>query len=347
MPGAPDPPSRPPLLSLLRTRRKTTPTTAQPSKRGAGPAQDAERLLQRLDWQIVRRLDGMLQGDYLSLFMGQGLDLADIREYTPGDDVRLIDWNVTARTDLAHVRKYHEDREITAWLLLDASASLDFGTALTRKQDLVVDFAGVMARLLTRRGNRVAALIFSGGVDCIVPPGGGRRQALAILDRLLHPARSVSGAETRLGEVLDIAARTIRRRSLVFVVSDFITATAWEAPLQRLARRHEVVPVWIRDPREQSLPDIGPIVLEDAETGEQLFVDTHARAFRDRFQALAGERQQRLAATFARAGTNPLDLSTDGNLLTELMRCAGRRRQPRGRGHLPAGVTAPRAGVYQ
>jgi uncharacterized protein (DUF58 family) len=343
MPGAPEP-ARGPFLSFIRSRGNNAPT-ATATSRGGPPVRDAERLLQRLDWQIVRRLDGLLQGEYRSLFMGQGLDLADIREYAPGDDVRLIDWNVTARTDQAHVRQYHEDREITAWLLLDASASLDFGTALVRKRDLVVDFAGVIARLLTRRGNRVAAMIFSGGVDRIIPPAGGRGQALTILDQLLRPTRPAPGGETRLGEVLDIAARTIRRRSLVFVVSDFIAASAWEAPLQRLASRHEVAPVWIRDPREQTLPDIGPIVLEDAETGEQISVDTHKRAFRDRFQALAEERSRRLAGTFARAGTNSLDLSTDSDLLTDLARFALRRKQAHLRGAQFAGAVPLRAGV--
>lgn len=300
---------------------------------------DAERILQRLDWHVVRRLDGILQGDYRSLFYGFGLDLAEVREYQPQDDVRYIDWNVTARMGEPHVRQYLEDREISAWLLLDLSASVDFGTARTHKRELVVDFAGVMARLLTRHGNRVGAVLYSGSVDGVLPPRGGRRQALTLIHELVRPDRPQSGGPTDLVGVLDRAAQAIRRRSLVFVVSDFIAPPGWEAPLRRLAQRHEVLAVWLRDPREEDLPDVGPLILQDAETGEQLYVDTHDAKFRARFRALAKERRQWLAHTFARHGIDVLTLSTDGDVLSELTRFALRRREARGR--LPAAGLRP------
>jgi uncharacterized protein (DUF58 family) len=298
------------------------PTTAAP---------DAERVLARLEWEVVRPLDGILQGDCRSAFLGRGGELADIRPYQPGDDVRAIDWSVTARLDEPHVRQYHEDREITAWFLLDLSPSIDFGTARFRKRDLLREFTGAMARLLTRGGNRVGALLYSSGVDELLPARGGRRQALALVDRLGRPERLRSVGATDLAAVLDRASRTFRRRSLVFIVSDFITGPGWEEALRRLGRRHETVAVWLRDPREEELPDVGPLVLEDAETGEQLSVDTHDRAFRARFLSLAAERRRRLERTFVGNGIDLLSLSTDADVLPALARFALLRKQARRR----------------
>lgn len=299
---------------------------AEPSRQSG----NAERILQRLDWHVVRRLDGILQGDYRSLFYGYGLDLAEVREYQLQDDVRYMDWNVTARMGEPYVRQYLEDREITAWLLLDLSASVDFGTAKAHKRDLVVEFAGSMSRLLTRHGNRVGAVFYSGNVDEVLPARGGRRQALTLIHQLTRTDRRRSAGPTNLSAVLDRAAQTIRRRSLIFVVSDFIAQPGWEAPLQRLSQRHEVIAVWLRDPREEDLPDVGPLILEDAETGEQLYIDTHDKKFRTRFRALADERRTRLARTFVRYGIDVLALSTDGDVLAELARFVLRRRQHRG-----------------
>jgi uncharacterized protein (DUF58 family) len=230
-----------------------------------------------------------------------------------------------------HVRQYMEDREITAWLLLDLSGSIDFGTALVRKRDLVSDFAAVIARLLTRHGNRVGALLFSGQVDEVVPAKGGQLQALRLIHQLARPDRRSTPGATNLGEVLEQAAKTLRRRSLVFVVSDFISAAGWEQSLSRLARRNEVVAVWVRDPREEEIPDIGPVVLEDAETGEQLYVETQDRKFRDRFRALVEERRRHIERTFARHGIDVLALTTEGDLVRDLGRFALLRRQSRQR----------------
>jgi uncharacterized protein (DUF58 family) len=299
-----------------------------------GQPLDAEMLLKRVDWHVVKRLDGLLQGDYRSMFLGQGYDLAEVREYQDGDDVRYIDWNVTARMDTPYVRQYTEDREISAWLLLDLSPSVDFGTANARKRDLVIDLAAVMARLLTRHGNRVGAMLFSRNVEEVMPPRGGAMQTLRLVHQLVRPDRkkAASGSGvTDLKSILDRAAQTLKRRSIVFIVSDFIADDGWEEPLGRLAQRHEVISCWLNDPREEELPAIGPLVLEDAETGEQVYVDTRDRGFRERFQQLVWERRQRLERTFARNGIDVMRLTTDGDMVQSIARFAILRRETRRR----------------
>jgi uncharacterized protein (DUF58 family) len=207
---------------------------------------------------------------------------------------------------------------------------VDFGTTLATKRSVIVDFAGAVARLLTRRGNRVGAVLYSGGVDSVLPARGGRDQALALIHQMTRLDRRGAGGVTRLAEVLDRAAQTISRRSVVFVVSDFIADPGWEAAFHRLSARHEVIAVWVTDPREGDLPDVGPLVLEDAETGEQVYVDTRDAGFRARYQALAAERRERLLRIFARNGADVLMLGTDGDLLRDLVRFALRRRRARG-----------------
>jgi uncharacterized protein (DUF58 family) len=312
-------------------------TTAIPTLQMAPerPREDADILLKRLDWQVVRRLDGILQGDYRSLFTGHGFDLAEIREYQPEDDIRYMDWNVTARMDAPYVRQYIEDREITAWLLLDLSPSIDFGTANSRKRDLVVDFAGVMSRLLTRHGNKVGAMFFSSAVDEVVAPRGGVQQTLRLIHQLVRPDRHdkvVKGKVTDLAAILDRAGQQLQRRSLVFVVSDFIAEEDWEAPLGRLCQRHEVLSVWLTDPREEEIPPIGPLVLEDAETGQQVYVDTRDPGFQTRFRQLVDERRYRIKRVFARHGVDAMRLSTDGNLVNEIARFAHLRKESLRRG---------------
>src|SRR5690606_18547327 len=236
-------------------------------------------------------------------------DLAEVREYQPEDDVRYMDWNVTARMDAPYVRQYIEDREITAWLLLDLSPSVDFGTANSRKRDLLVDFSGVISRLLMRHGNKVGAMLFTSAVDEVLPPRHGQTHALRILHQLLRDDRGTKAAQgkaTDLAAIIDRAASTLRRRSLVFLVSDFISESDWEPALGRLAQRHEVVAVWLIDPREEEIPDVGPIFLEDAETGEQVYVDTRDRGFQERFQQLVWERRYNIERSFARHGVDAM-----------------------------------------
>ena len=296
------------------------------------PAPSApERVLQRLDWQVVRRLDGVLQGDYRTLFRGAGLDLAALREYQPGDDVRYIDWNVTARTDTPYVREYHEDREITAWFLLDLSPSVDFGTVDGErlKRTVLTDFVTTIARLLTRRGNRVGAVFYGAGVERTIPAGSGRAQVLRIIGDLLAHPQHRSAPFTDLGSLFEVAHRTIKRRSLVVVVSDFISAPGWERGLDLLNRRHEVLAVRLVDPREVELPDVGPVILEDAETRDQLYVDTHDRRFRERFADSARRREAGIAAGFRSAGIDAATLSTDDDLVRAIVRMAHLRRRRR------------------
>ncbi len=292
-----------------------------------------ERILQRLDWEVIRRLDGILQGDYRSLFYGYGLDLADLREYQPGDDIRYIDWNVTARLATPYIRQYYEDREITAWFLLDLSPSVDFGTAESLKRDRLIDFVTVLARLLTRHGNRVGAILFDRRVERVIPARGGRLHVLRLIHDLLRQPRHQTSPLTDLSILIETGYRTIRRRSLVFVVSDFISAPGWEKSLGLLTRRHEVLAVRLWDQRERELPDIGMVLMQDAETGEQLWIDTHDRRFRQRFQEAAQRRQGALDAAFRRAGVDTLSLSTEDDLVSRIAAFAAERRQRKHTAH--------------
>lgn len=297
----------------------------------------AENILRRLEWTVIRRLDGLLYGDYHTLFRGFGLDLAELREYQYHDDVRYIDWNVTARLQTPYVRVYNEDREVTAWFLLDLSPSVDFGSK-TKKRSISSEFVAVLARLLTRHGNRVGALFYGDSVDTVIPARSGRRHALHILHRILSRAESPRAAATNLGDLLRTALRVMPRRSLVFIVSDFISAPGWAKPLAHLALRHEITAVRLYDPLEMNLPDLGLLMMRDAETGEQLLVDTHDRAFRRRFSALAERREQELRSAFTQAGVDALELSTDGDLVDAILRFADLRKR---RSHLAAGGSLP------
>ena len=302
-----------------------------------------DRILQRLDWKVIRRLDGMLQGDYRSLFYGYGVDFADLREYQPEDDIRYIDWNVTARMNTPYIRQYVEDREITAWFLLDLSPSVDFGTLQSQKRTVLIDFVTTMARLLTRHGNRVGAIFYSGGmnlkagkpdkkparIERTIPARGGRDQVLRLVNDLLKQPRLPAAPFTDLTPLLRGALNSIKRRSLVFIISDFISAPGWERPLHLLNRRHDVLAVRLWDPREVELPDIGPIVMEDAETGEQLYVDTHDKKFRARFAEAAQQREAALSEVFKLAGVDLLSLSTEEDLVRAIVRFAALRKQRR------------------
>lgn len=289
----------------------------------------AERVLRRLEWTVIRRLDGLLQGDYRTLMRGTGLDLADLREYQHHDDVRHIDWNVTARLQVPHVRVYTEDREMAAWFVLDLSRSVDFGSGLKAKREISQGFVGVLARLLTRHGNRVGALVYGNDLEAVIPPRSGRRHVLHLLHAM--DKRSVDGKPTqgmtRLSDLLKSAAVLMPRRSTVFVVSDFLTEPGWEKPLAQLTQRHEVIAVRLFDPLEIELPDLGLVPLRDAETGEQLWVDTHDAGFRQRFARIAAEREATLRATLAKAGVDTLELSTDDDLAAAILRFADLRKR--------------------
>jgi len=307
-----------------------------PPQAPSGPAaRDPERLLRRLEWTVLRRLDGLLHGDYRTLVRGAGLDLADLREYQYYDDVRRIDWNVTARLNTPYVREYHEEREVTAWFLLDLSPSVHFGGGALGKHQVSAELVAVLARLLTRHGNRVGAMFYGDSLDTVIPARTGRRHVLHLLHRMQTRTAAARSAATDLGEFLRSASNIMRRRSIVFLVSDFISAPGWAEPLARIARRHEIVAVRLVDPLDRELPDLGMLMMQDAETGEQLFVDTHDRGFRRRFAAAAARREAELRAVLQRSEIDALELSTEGDLLDAILRFADlrkRRRQTVARG---------------
>ena len=322
------------MFGLFKSRSKPE----QAASPAVPQAPGAEHVLRRLEWTVIRRLDGLLQGDYRTLMRGSGLDLADLREYQLHDDVRHIDWNVTARMQVPHVRVFTEDREMAAWFLLDLSPSVDFGSTDQRKRHVSTEFVAVLARLLTRHGNRVGALLYGSGVDTVLPARGGRMHVLQLLHAMQTRPLAAAQGSTRLHELLQTGAATVRRRSTVFVVSDFISEPGWEKPLGLLAQRHEVVAVRLLDPMELELPDLGLIPIRDAETGEQMLVDTHDAGFRKRFARIAAQREADLRQAFVRAGVDTLELSTSDDLVQAVMRFAElRKRRSRlsGAGALP------------
>jgi uncharacterized protein (DUF58 family) len=300
--------------------------------------QTPETILRRLEWTVLRRLDGLLHGDYRTLFRGFGVDLADLREYQYHDDVRHIDWNVTARLQTPYVRVYNEERDLTAWFLLDLSPSVDFGSQMVKKRAVSTELVAVLARMLSRHGNRVGALLYGGKVDTIIPARTGRRQVLHILHKILARPELSGSTETNLQDLLQSAYQAIPRRSLIFIVSDFISTPGWAKPLAQLAQRHEIVAVRLYDKLEMELPDFGLLVIQDAETGEQVFVDTHDRTFRTRFAAVAARREDELRNALRQAGVDALELATDDNLMDAILRFADLRKR---RSRLAAGGTIP------
>lgn len=300
--------------------------------------QTPDAILRRLEWTVIRRLDGLLHGDYRTLFRGFGVDLADLREYEYHDDVRHIDWNVTARLQTPYVRVYNEERDITAWFLLDVSPSVDFGSREVSKRAVATELVTVLARMLSRHGNRVGALFYGDAVDTMIPARTGRRQVLHILHKMLARPELAQSAETRLEDLFRTAFEFISRRSLVFVVSDFISRPGWSKPLAQLARRHEVIAVRLYDRLEMELPDLGLVVIQDAETGEQMHVDTHDRMFRRRFAEAATRREAELRTAFRHAGVDALELATDDDLMDAIMRFADLRKR---RSRLAKGVGLP------
>jgi uncharacterized protein (DUF58 family) len=291
------------------------------------PSASAQGLLRRLEWTVLRRLDGLLQGDYRTLWRGAGVDLADLREYQHHDDVRHIDWNVTARLQQPYVRQFVEDRDLSAWFLLDLSRSVDFGSAAVTKREVSVAFVAALARVITRHGNRVGALLYGTKVDTVLRPRASRLHVLELLQRMMAPRAARAGGQTELSELLLAGERLMSRRALVFVVSDFISQPGWEDALARLARRHDVVAVRLWDALEMDLPDLGWVSVEDAESGQQILVDASDPGFRMRYARIAREREEALLDGLARSGADVLELATDDDLLRALMRFADLRRQ--------------------
>lgn len=282
-----------------------------------------DRLLLRLEWKVLRRLDGRMQGGHRTPYRGSGLDFAGLRPYTEADDARHIDWNATARLDEPQVRQFTEDRELTVWLVLDRSASMTIGPPGRGKHEVLAELALILARLFGRGGNRVGALLHDGATTRVVPPGTGRGHALRIGHELGRAADAATGStatgSTDIAAMLGTAASLARRRSLVVVVSDFIGTGEWDRPLLRLAHRHDVVALRVLDAADDELPDAGLIVVEDAETGEQVVVDSSDPLFRARFAAGAVERDAGVAGRMRRAGVPLHRIGTDRDPLRALV----------------------------
>jgi uncharacterized protein (DUF58 family) len=279
-----------------------------------------DRLLLRLEWRVLRRLDGRVQGDYRTPYRGAGLDFAGLRGYVEQDDARHIDWNATARRAEPQVRLFTADRELTAWLVLDRSASMTVGAPGRGKHDVLAELALTLARLLGRGGNRVGALLHDGAATRVVPPGTGRGQALRIGHELDRTAVGAPGTGTTdFAVMLDAASSVARRRSLVVVISDFIGTGEWDKPLLRLAHRHDVVALRVVDAADDELLEAGLIVVEDAETGEQFLVDSSDLLFRSRLRAGVDERDVALAGRMRRAGVPLHRIDTDRDLVRALV----------------------------
>jgi uncharacterized protein (DUF58 family) len=284
-------------------------TPAQP---GPGPLSTAS--LRALELAIARRVDGLLAGDYRSAFPGIGTELYQVRPYEPGDDVRRIEWNVTARTGRTHVRVELAERVLVTWLVLDASASMAFGTAERRKADVAEGVALAIGYAATRRGNRLGLVSFGGAEPRLRRPRQGR---VALLDTLQTLRVSPSGNGS-LKEALELIDRAAVQRALVVIVSDFRGARDWRLPLLRVAGRHPTLAVEVRDPREQELADVGELRLVDPETGRQLRVDTRDRKLRERFAVAAADERRSLVTMLAAAGVRHAPLSTEGDWLRPL-----------------------------
>ena len=228
------------------------------------------------------------------------------------------------------MRRYIEDREITAWFLLDLSPSMAFGARERSKETVMLDFMATLAHLLTRSGNRVGAVFYNNRIERLVPPRGGRAQVLRLINDMLKREPSSGGSMTDLTPLLESATAAIKRRSLVFLVSDFVCLPGWARPVSLLSHRHDLLPIRLWDPREIELPDVGVVLVEDSETGEQLTVDTSDKKLRRRFREAAQRRETELGETFAKAGVVPLSLSTEEDLVPAILRFATLRKRIRG-----------------
>lgn len=284
--------------------------------------------LRRLELDVTRRLDGIISGDYLTVASGPGTEPAGARLYSPGDDARRIDWSLTARSLSPHVRTTEADRELETWIVVDRSASLDFGTAQHEKREVALALVAAFGFLNSRAGNRLGILIAGGPQLIRVPARSGRTAVLAALSQLYDSPRRESGPGpgADLRAALGQLERTHRRRGQLTVVSDFLDTTDWATPLRRLALRHQVVAAQVTDPREFEIPAVGLLEVVDAETGARLHVQTNSAALRERYAAAVAERQDGIRRLLAEAGAEHLEVSTDRDWLVDVARFIRRRR---------------------
>ena len=289
-----------------------------------------DQLLRRSRWPVLRRLGFHPGGDERSSLRGAGLEYSDVREYQAGDDPRTIEWNITARSDRPYVRESLPDRGLDAWLLVDITPSLDWGTARCLKRQLALEFSAVVGQLLIGRGNRVGALLFDDRVRSIIPPSAGRTALLQLVARIERAAETPANGPTDLGRALTEAGRLIRRPSMMVLISDFMTPGGWQRPLSALAIRHEVTAVWITDPRESEIPDVGVVTFEDPESGEQILVDTRSAHLRARFQEAAAAQRGTIRADLLRARAAVAEMSTAAELVPQLVAFIKQREAQRG-----------------
>ena len=276
---------------------------------------DPERVLQRLDWTVIRRLDGQLQGDYRSLFRGYGIDFAELREYQPGDDIRAIDWNVTARMGAPYIKRFMEERELVVTFLLDVSASGRFGSTGKTKLDTAAEICAVLAFSAIQNHDKVGAIVFSDEVEKYIPPDKGRRHVLHLVREVLfyEPRRN----RTDVASALEYLLRVSKRRGIVFVVSDFLSPD-FSRPLAMAARKHDVVAIWLTDPREERLDMSGLVRVWDQEARTERVVDLGSRAARERFSAYAQRRNEETAAVFRRHGVDCVRIETGRDYIVPL-----------------------------
>jgi uncharacterized protein (DUF58 family) len=287
----------------------------------------AEALLRRLELTVRNKLDGLLQGNYLGLVPGPGSEAGESRLYYPGDDVRRMDWPVTARTLVPHVRQTVADRELESWLVVDLSPSLDFGTALSEKRELVLAAITAVVHLSSRGGNRIGAIVTTGEGNYRIPARPGREHARYLIRKIAQTPRASSGGRGDLAAAVEQLRRPPRRRGLVAIVSDFLDSAAdgsdgasWERPLRALGGRHQLLGIEIVDPRELELPAAGLMTFVDPETGEQVEVQTSRPDIRARYAAAATEQRAWIATTLRHAGAAHLQLRTDRDWLTDIVR---------------------------
>jgi uncharacterized protein (DUF58 family) len=330
---------------VIRRRRETEPPAHDPAQKSAAhpglllapaPGTDAaprftdgsaDVLLRRLELTVRRRLDGLLQGDHLGLVPGSGSEAGDSRTYHPGDDVRRMDWPVTARTQVAHVRETIADRELETWAVVDLSASLDFGTALCEKRDLAIAGLAAVGHLTVHGGNRLGAVVTTGERVDRYPAAPGRLAAERLLRGVVATPRADGGRRGDLAAALEILSRPPRRRGLVVVISDFLGDDDWERPLRALSARHELLAIEVVDPRELELPDVGLLTVVDPESGQTLEVPTGDAAFRRRFAEGAAAQRAAIAQGLRRAGAGHLQLRTDRDWLMDVVRFVANRRR--------------------
>jgi uncharacterized protein (DUF58 family) len=290
--------------------------------------------MRQLEIRTRRMVDDSMAGVYHSVFKGRGMDFDEVREYSPGDEVRTIDWNVTARAGRAFVKKFTEERELTLFLVVDISASGDFGSGAMAKRDLAAEVASVLAFSAIRNSDKVGLILYTDRVERYVPPKKGRQHVLRVVrDILFHEPQGI-GTDTV--KALDVVNHVLHRRAVVFLISDFETSgdplvarTALRRAVRQTNRRHDLIAVHVEDPREKELPNVGIVALEDAETGEVVELDTARAAVRKRFNELSLERSRGLRNDLRAEGVDTVPLSTDSPYIPTLQRFFKSRSRPR------------------